>query len=293
MGARIFALGAVMAVVGCTSADKAPVEEDFGDLAGLMADGKADHNTGLIVGSLSYGQTSALVQYANPPRYRIFKFAADAGDEIDVRVTSTNGDAMVWVLDDSFAVLGFNDDAAPSTLNARVKLVVPPHPSRTHYIFFRDYDSLPASFRVRLDGIAAGCAVDADCAMVEAGCCSVGNWTAVPKDEVAAFEASKNCGPNPICPLVPIVDRGEQAICDVDVRQCEVALPEEIACGGRSLNPHRCPDGWRCVGEQLAWDAPGSCARTCSATRPCQGGLSCLDAPGDGCTGPGCPRVCL
>lgn len=294
MRARIFALGAAMAL-GCTTTDDKPVaEEDFGDLA--LAGGKADHQT--FLGTLSYGQQSWLVSYKNPPRYRAFAFTAAAGDQVEVDVRSTNGDAMAWVTDADLAVLGFNDDASSSTFDARVTLEMPA--AGTFYILFREYGHQSATFRVSLDGVAAQpaeCQVDADCAMVEVGCCAVGNWTSVPHDQVDAFQDAKDCSPNQVCPLQPIVYRGEQAICDVDTGLCEVALPEELACGGRSTNPHSCPDGWVCTGEQLAWDAPGTCARFCGGfgNLPCPSGLTCVDDPADDCdpaTGADCGGIC-
>lgn len=297
MRARILALGSLLAV-GCTATDPVEVPEDFGGLASEASGGKADHNGAQIVGSLDYDQTSAAVAYTNPPRYRVFKFAADQGDQIDVRVTSTNGDAMVWILDDSFASLAFNDDATASTLNARVQLAIPAHASRTHYIVFRDYDSQPATFRVRLDGEAAGCARDADCAMVEAGCCDVGDWVAVPNSSLEAFEDAKACTGNEVCPARPIVFRGEQALCNVDSHECEVALPSQVACGGRTINPHHCPDGWQCVGPGLVFDATGTCAQTCGgfANLPCPTGLACVDDPNDDCSvatgGADCGGIC-
>lgn len=294
MRARIFALGLATAL-GCTSSDKAVVEEDFGDL--VAVDGKADHQT--FLGALAYGQQSWLVNYKNPPRYRAFQFTGGAGDAIEVNVTSTNGDAMAWVTDPQFNVLGFNDDASSSTFDARVQLTLAT--AGTYYILFREYDHASASFRVRLDGVAAPtaeCAVDADCAMVEVGCCAVGDWTAVPTDEVDAFEDAKDCSPNQVCPLRPIVYRGEQAICDVDTGTCAVVLPEDLACGGRSTNPHECPDGWQCTGEQLSWDAPGTCARFCGGfgNIGCPSGLTCVDDPNDDCDpasgGADCGGVC-
>src|SRR3990172_12269396 len=53
-----------------------------------------------IVGSLDYGQTSDPVRYNRHPRFRAFKFAGDAGDQVDVWVRSADGDPIAWVLDE-------------------------------------------------------------------------------------------------------------------------------------------------------------------------------------------------
>src|SRR5438046_8563708 len=66
-----------------------------------------------LVGSLSYGQKSASVSYTSSPRYRAFKFAGQQGDKVTVWVRSSNGgDALTWLLNDSFRTLAFNDDAS-------------------------------------------------------------------------------------------------------------------------------------------------------------------------------------
>jgi hypothetical protein len=256
------ALAVLALAAGCSSSGKPPADDDFGDLAEALAaerDAKGDTLESMIVGSLSYGQTSSSIYYSDPPRYRIVKFAADAGDNVVVRISSIGGDAVAWLLDDDLAQLGYNDDASAGTFDAAISLRIPSHPSRTHYVVFRDYFHRPAHFRVTLRGEPAGCAVDADCAMVESGCCHVGDWTAVPDDEVDAFEASKACPADPECPVQPIIYRGEQAICDGATHACTTALPEVLSCGGLSTNAHRCPDGWSCQGPEVATDGTGRC----------------------------------
>src|SRR5512146_2024866 len=100
-------------VAACAS--KAPVDDDFSSFAGQ--DEKADSfSTRMkIVGSLDYGQTGASVRYTSSPRYRTYKFAGHAGDQVDVWVRSTHGDAVAWVLDNDFAIVGSNDDADDTT----------------------------------------------------------------------------------------------------------------------------------------------------------------------------------
>ena len=158
MGA--LALAALATAAGCAQ-EKEPVGDEFTNLAGTEApadsDGKADvfwSTAGWrIVGSLEYGQTSSLVSYTRNPRYRVFKFAGAAGDKVDVWVRSSNGgDAVAWVLNDSFQVQGYNDDA-PGTLDSHVVTTLRGNTRPgivTYYIVFRDYDLARASFRVSL-----------------------------------------------------------------------------------------------------------------------------------------------
>ena len=37
--------------------------------------------------------------------------------------------------------------------------------------------------------------------------------------------------------------------------------PKNIACGGHSPNPHKCPEDYTCKGAGLPVDAPGSCVK--------------------------------
>jgi hypothetical protein len=294
-GTRFGVVGA-LALVACAG-DPRTEPDDFAELA--IAGVKGDAFEDMIVGSIEYGEVLGGIAYRYPPRYRIVKFAADAGDRIDLRVRSLDGDPMAWILDDDLSLLGYNDDASSSTLNARVRLEIPAHPSRTHYVVVREYHHADATFQIELGGDPAGCLRDTDCAMVEAGCCDVGDWTAVPVDEVEAFEAAKGCDPEAVCPLIPIVYRGEQAICQGETRTCAIALPADLDCGGFSPNPHACPDGWRCVGPDLATDGTGVCLQTCGglAARPCPDGFACADDPDDDCDpeagGADCGGLCL
>ena len=102
-----------------------------------------------VVGTLLRGETSALVGYIHPPRYRAFKFAAAQHDRFDIRVMSEDGDAVAWVLDENFHVLAWNDDAHQGTTDAHIELTIPAsHP--VLYIVFREFSLAFSHFRVRL-----------------------------------------------------------------------------------------------------------------------------------------------
>src|SRR4051812_44159192 len=84
---------------GCGGA-KAPVSEDFSNLAGLDQKSDAFSYRMKILGSLDYGQTSDAVAYHKKPRFRAFKFGGHAGDKVDAWVrSSSGGDAVAWILD--------------------------------------------------------------------------------------------------------------------------------------------------------------------------------------------------
>src|SRR5437588_3914267 len=102
-----------------------------------------------VLGPLLHGQTSDLVGYIHPPRYRAFRFAAAQYDRIDVWVRSEDGDAVAWVLDTNYQTLAWNDDAHPGTTDAHIVLTIPSS-QPVFYIVFREYSLAFSHFRVRL-----------------------------------------------------------------------------------------------------------------------------------------------
>lgn len=102
-----------------------------------------------VVGTLLHGETSGLVGYIYPPRYRAFKFAAAPGDRFDIWVASEDGDAVAWVLDTYFHALAWNDDAHKGTTDAHLALTIPSNHT-VFYIVFREYSLAFSHFRVRL-----------------------------------------------------------------------------------------------------------------------------------------------
>jgi len=282
-----------LSFVGACSVEKAAVEEDFSDLAALGDKSDAFSYRMTILGSLSYGETSAVRRYTKNPRFRAYKFAGHKGDEVDAWVRSTDGgDAVAWLLDDSFRVLAYNDDA-DSTLDAHVsaKLAGNTNPDIvTYYVVYRDYDLKSKKFSVELSGKADffACAVDSDCVAVgKRMCCSDCTKEAVNKDQVLAYESQLMFCPAVLCPKLCRLDE-RVAQCNVDAGRCEMIEIADIACGGRSLNPHECPADYECRGEALQWDGTGQCL---PAEKKCGGdeGLVCsdtelcIDVPDDEC----------
>lgn len=129
-------------------------EEPVESFDSLVETGKADAVPAWLLGSLSYGSSSGPVLYRVPPRLRGFSFAGAAGDAVVVDVRSRKGDAVAWVIDGAGNVLGSNDDAGPSTLDAHVEVTLAQ--TGTHYIVFRDYWLRRATFTVDLAGTPAG-----------------------------------------------------------------------------------------------------------------------------------------
>ena len=249
--------------VGCAN-EKPDATDDFSALDGV--DEKADAFSAhmKIVGSLDYCQTSDEVSYTKTPRYRTFKFAGSAGDQIDVWVRSPNGDgdALAWVLDNHWHIVGKNDDASGSTLDAHVKVTLPKSDSVTHYIVFRDYDWQKTSFTVELNGSNKflSCQTDADCvAVAQPACCPDGRKIAVAKGQEHAYAQANVCtNPPAVCPLAVILDQ-RAPLCDNDTHECAMVDPVDIRCGGFTRNPHACPTGFECNFEGHVPDVPGTC----------------------------------
>ena len=219
---RIY-LASLLVVAAC--AQKTSVTDDFADIAGHDEKSDAFSYRMKIVGSLDYGQTSTSVLYTSTPRYRTFKFGGNAGDNVDVWVHSTDGgDAVAWVLDDTFRVLGGNDDAYSNTFDSHVALTLPASPSITHYIVFRDYDLLTSHYTVALTGTTTGpsCSLDSEC---------VG---------------------------IAIAD-GKVPECNATTHTCERVDIAAIHCGGFIMNAHECPSGYLCRLQPGTPDVGGHC----------------------------------
>jgi len=96
-----------------------------------------------ILGSLSYGQTSAPVAYTKTPRYRAFLFHANAGDEAEVNVKALTGaGAQVWVTDGAFKNLAASVSGALPHLTFAT--------AGSHYVVFRSSDFKVATYAVSL-----------------------------------------------------------------------------------------------------------------------------------------------
>ena len=140
MPRKLCVLVAIGTLAACRPAAKAPVHDTFTKV------GRSD-----AIASLGYGATSKLVKTRGD--YGWFKFDGSAGDEIEITVKSTNGDAVAFVLDHNDDVVAINDDADAFTSDAHLRTTLPA--DGNYYIAFREYSFAPASFTVAFAGTSA------------------------------------------------------------------------------------------------------------------------------------------
>ncbi len=118
--------------------------------------GKADSFSAKmrVVGSLKYGDAALRFKYSSSPLYRAVSFSGASGDQIDVWVKSTQGDAVTWLLDGKYAVVAKNDDASASTTDSHIKVTL--KKSDTFYVVMRDYDYASHYFTTQITGTSTG-----------------------------------------------------------------------------------------------------------------------------------------
>jgi hypothetical protein len=138
---------AALVLAACGQDGKAPIADDFSDLASLDQKSDSFSSRWKLLGTLAYGD-SKKVTYKNPPRYRAFKLSGQQGDAITIDVTSTVGDAVAWLLDASYNVVAMNDDASAGTSDAHIAQTLPA--SGAYYVALRDYSLQAHSFTVKL-----------------------------------------------------------------------------------------------------------------------------------------------
>jgi hypothetical protein len=107
------------------------------------------------VGTLAYGATSPAIAYTSSPVYREFTFAGGAGDAVDVRVSSANGDSIAWLVDGSGHIVAQNDDADDTTVDSHLTASLAG--DGNYQIIFRELDLSPAGFQVTLACTAGRC----------------------------------------------------------------------------------------------------------------------------------------
>jgi hypothetical protein len=106
--------------------------------------------------------------------------------------------------------------------------------------------------------------------------------------------------PAVVCPLACILDT---RVAECNAGKCEMVAIADIACGGFTTNPHKCPEGYDCTLSHIP-DVPGTCteapkAQTCGGIGniACPDGWECVaDPAGDGCDptkgGADCSGIC-
>lgn len=191
-----------------------------------------------VVAEVQYGQTSPVIEYTGKPRYLGVHFDGHAGDHVDIRVESINGQAMSALTDSQYKPI-------ISNFGSHIATVLPPgaepYPNR-YFVIFQEERRHPAAFTVVVQkegdkpAEAAGapatdylaCKVDSDCiAVAKAGCCNNGYKAAVNKDRVDAYRAANACKTeHPICAQF-IVDDHRVAHCNTTALQCEMVEPKQ------------------------------------------------------------------
>lgn len=139
-------LGALAVIPACA-------EEDGGKTLSAESDLTLAGVTDL--GPIRSGQTKT-VAYTATPIFRSFTFDARGNDEVIADISSRGGDAMGYITDADLNVLVANDDATPTTLDAKVTYRVPAGGSRALKIVFRDYGTASREITVKLSITSAG-----------------------------------------------------------------------------------------------------------------------------------------
>jgi hypothetical protein len=267
--------------VGCGTGMKEDATDDFSEFANL--DEKSDKFTGAlgVIGTIDYGQTKTSTAAAG--KYVAWKFAGKKGDKVTVEMSSSNGDPVTWLLDNSFNIVGYNDDFGGST-NSKITATLPgnTNPSIVTYIIVaRDYYRRGAKFTVKLTGPSSNfyaCTQDSDCVKVQAGCCPHQGKVAVTKGQENAYKNALMC-PNPTaCIAIAPPPDNSHPVCNAN-NKCELVVTEGAECGGFSPRAHQCPAGFQCRGDALAWDGTGKCYKNCGGF----GGFACSDGTLDNC----------
>ncbi|MDB4967111.1 MAG: hypothetical protein JWN44_2800 [Myxococcales bacterium] len=145
-----YTIVAFLVAAGCSVA-KVPVDDDV--TAAFTADVKADLPTNTkFLGDLGRSPAPQFpVLYTKKPKYRSVAFWATAGDVYDIWVTSTDGDAIVWLMDFQGNVIASDDDASSDTTDAHIHATL--GPSNGHYfIYFREYAGRRAHLSVTATG---------------------------------------------------------------------------------------------------------------------------------------------
>jgi uncharacterized protein (TIGR00730 family) len=137
-----------------------------------------------VAKNLGYGDSSSVL-YKAPP-YAAFTFSGDANDKITLDVTSTNGDAVTWLLDAGMNILAQNDDADSSTTASHIDATLPM--AGMYYVVVRDYYKASHYFTVKLGGTSSSRHID----LTEAKCTAGNKFYAggeIPTPEDVALDA--------------------------------------------------------------------------------------------------------
>jgi hypothetical protein len=100
-----------------------------------------------LLGAIDFGQTKSTkyTYVSSKNQYRAYSVTANAGDTLDVTITSSDGgDARIWILSSTYATL------ASTSVTAAAHLVKTASKAGTYYVVFRDKTYRTADFDVTL-----------------------------------------------------------------------------------------------------------------------------------------------
>jgi hypothetical protein len=111
-----------VALVAACSAGPDGGADDRSD--GSLSAGAAAHivEHGQLKGELSEGERE--VAYTGKPEFWLFEFTASVGDQVVLTASSTDGDPILWLLDEDLGLVAKNDDAYVLRLPATFTLAL-------------------------------------------------------------------------------------------------------------------------------------------------------------------------
>lgn len=130
----------------CSAAPKAQPADDFSELSDAKSD--AFSKKLKLLGAIKLGD-SLTANYTKTPSYRGWTLAAANDGWVHLKVSSAQGDAMLWLLDDHYRIMGLNDDANRNTSDSELGFALA---AGNYYVVVRDYNYASHKLTVRLDG---------------------------------------------------------------------------------------------------------------------------------------------
>jgi hypothetical protein len=280
----------ILALLALAACGKPPTDDDFSQLGpDTKSDAFSSHMK--ILGTISPGG-SARVHYSNPPKYRGFTLEAPASLAADVWVRSTNGDAMVWILDDKNHVVAKNDDASSGTTDAHVTATLA---AGSYTIALREYDSHTADLTLTLSSpcTPTTCAAHHwDCGTASDGCGRALDCGACDSGFTCGAFNPNICGQAPACASQGQLCNRNGDCCGT--LACYEGLCERPRPNGTVCESDRdCASGVCCHGNcgPCPSEPPGQCSGIdgdCWSQSDCCAGFVCVG--GDGRIHPGACR---